>query len=57
MLNLERCDEILKSNGTKLNNEEIKNLREFLYFLANLQVEDENNKSITNDEYERDSVL
>ncbi len=57
MLNLERCDEILKSNGTKLNNEEIKNLREYLYFLANLQVEDENNKSITNDEYERDIVL
>lgn len=57
MLSIERCDEILKSNGTKLNNEEIKNLREYLYFLANLQVEDENNKSITDDEYERDSVL
>ncbi len=57
MLSIERCDEILKSNGTKLNNEEIKNLREYLYFLANLQVEDENNKSITDDEYERDIVL
>lgn len=57
MLSIERCDEILKSNGTKLNNEEIKNLREYLYFLANLQVEDENNKSITEDEYERDIVL
>ena len=57
MLSIERCDEILKSKGTKLNNEEIKNLREYLYFLANLQVEDENNKSITEDEYERDIVL
>jgi hypothetical protein len=57
MLSIERCDEILKSNGTKLNNEEIKNLREYLYFLANLQVEDENNKSITDDEHERDIVL
>ena len=57
MLSIEKCDEILKANGTKLNNEEIKNLRDYLYFLANLQIEDENNKLLTNDDYECDTVL
>lgn len=50
MLSLERCDEILKSNGTKLKNEEVKQLREYLYYLANLQIEDDNNQIKTNDE-------
>ena len=49
MLSLKRCEEILKSNGTKPNNEEIERLRDYLYFLANLQIEDENNKVINND--------
>lgn len=57
MLSIEKCNEILKANGTKLNNEEIKNLRDYLYFLANLQIEDENNQIKTSEEDECGIVL
>ena len=36
MLSIEKCHETLKNNGLKINNEEVKALREYLYFLANL---------------------
>ena len=36
MLNLTNCYDILNKNGLKINNEDLKELREYLYFLANL---------------------
>lgn len=39
MLNLEICKRILGNN----NNEEVKMIREYLYLLATLQIEYENN--------------
>lgn len=46
MLSIERCKEILKTNNLNLNNEEIKQVRDYLYFLAGLQTEaDYNNET------------
>lgn len=43
MLSIERCKEILKTNNLNLNNEEIKQIRDYLCFLAGLQTEADNN--------------
>ena len=43
MLSIERCKEILKTNTLNLNNEETKQVRDYLYFLAGLQLEADNN--------------
>ncbi len=43
MLSLERCAEILKEGNITLNNDVLKELRDYLYLLAGLQVEAENN--------------
>jgi hypothetical protein len=37
MLSIERCKEILKENGLKLNDEQVKEVREFLYIIANIE--------------------
>jgi len=42
MLTLETCTKVLNNGNKKYNNEEIKLIREYLYLLANLQVENEN---------------
>lgn len=42
MLTLEKCNTVLKKYGFHLNNENIKILREFLYSMANLQLQNEN---------------
>lgn len=42
MLSLERCAEILKEGKITLTNEVLKELRDYLYLLAGLQVEAEN---------------
>lgn len=39
MLSLETCKSIVNEGKRKYTNEEIKEIREFLYLLANLQVE------------------
>ena len=39
MLSLDECKKILKNNNT----DEVKMIREYLYLLANLQIESENN--------------
>lgn len=40
MLTIEQCDKILKSNGDiKYTKDEIRTIREFLYLMAQLQVE------------------
>ena len=44
MISIEKCNEILKNYQYKLKGEEVKELREYLYFLANL------NNSITNED-------
>lgn len=38
MLNLSNCNDILKSYKYKINNEDLKELREYLYVLANLNI-------------------
>ena len=38
MLSIERCREILKLKNLNLTNEEIKQLREFLYLFAEIQI-------------------
>ena len=37
MLSIERCKEILKENGLKLNDEQVKEVREFMYIIANIE--------------------
>ena len=38
MLSIESCKEILNKNNYKLSNEDIKQVREFLYLLAEIQI-------------------
>lgn len=42
MLPLETCAKILNNGKKKYNNEEVKQIREYLYLLAQLQIESEN---------------
>ncbi|MBR4585408.1 MAG: hypothetical protein IKO29_01535 [Bacteroidales bacterium] len=44
MLTLQKCKEVLKDNGLTLEENTLKELREYLYFLAGLQLEDERAK-------------
>ena len=48
MITLERCKEVLNTGKKKYNNDEIKEIRDYLYFLAELQIEVENNKYNSN---------
>ena len=41
VISIERCKQILKKDGFRLTNEQLMGLREYLYFLAGLQIEDE----------------
>lgn len=52
MLSIEKCQEILRKNDCHLANETIAKLREYLYHLASLQVQDEiiKKEEITEDE-------
>lgn len=43
MLSIERCNAVLKANKLTLSNDEIKQVRDYLYFLAGLQLEADNN--------------
>lgn len=45
MLSIEKCQNILKSHNYILDNEEVKQLRDFLYQIATCQIETENNNS------------
>jgi hypothetical protein len=42
MLSLEVCKKILNNGKRKLKDEEVKQLREYLYMIAELQLENEN---------------
>ena len=46
MITLEKCKEILKNKDRKYKDDEIKIIREYLYFLGGLQLEIENNEFI-----------
>lgn len=48
MLSIERCQQILKSNKFSLTNEAVKDVREYLYFLATLEIEVNNNAAKAN---------
>ena len=48
MLSIERCKEILKIHNYQLNNEEIRQVREFLHILAEIQINAE--KQLIDDE-------
>ncbi len=53
MITLASCKEILTKNDYHLADSEIKELRDYLYFLASLQIEIDNNNEIkpnTNEE-------
>lgn len=42
MLTLETCTKMLNNGKKKYSNEEVKQIREYLYLLAQLQIESEN---------------
>lgn len=44
MLSIERCKNVLKAHNSNLNSDEIMQVRDYLYLLAALQLEMENNK-------------
>lgn len=44
MLSIERCKEILKEEGMKLDDNQIKEVREFLYIIANIETKIKTNK-------------
>lgn len=52
MLTIERCKEILSTHNLKLNNEELKQVREQLYLFAELQMEFEMNKKEKEQDYD-----
>lgn len=45
MLSIETCKQILNIGKKKYTDEEIKQIREFLYLMAEFQIESENNRS------------
>ena len=57
MLSLERCAEILKEGKITLENEVLKELRDYLYLLAGLQVEAENKGYNVSGDEECNTVL
>lgn len=52
MLTIERCKEILSAHNLKLNNKELKQMREQLYLFAELQMEFEMNKKEKDEDYD-----
>ena len=48
MLSIERCNEILKDNGIKYNNKQIKEIRDFLYTIAKIEIESQEKENNLN---------
>ena len=57
MLSIERCNQVLKAQNLNLNNDEVKQVREFLYLFASLQMEIENNKKQNAEEDDQSSIV
>lgn len=55
MLNIEECRNILKNNDLKLDDSQIKDVREFLYAIAHIALNTENNNDnlIAEEKYEK----
>lgn len=43
MVPIERCKQIIKGHNFTISDEDLKELRDYLYFLAGFQIEEENN--------------
>lgn len=50
MLNFEQCERILNKRGSEYTRDQIKEIREFLYFVGGLEMEN-NYININSDEY------
>jgi hypothetical protein len=48
MLSLERCKKILNNGKRKYTDEEVKQIRDYLYMIAELQLENETDTEIEN---------
>jgi len=48
MIPLEQCKKVLNKGERKYKDEEIKIMREYLYFIGNLQIETDNNNRFKN---------
>ena len=57
MLSIEGCDKALKAQNLNLTNDEVKQVREFLYLFASLQVEIENNKKQNAENNDKSSIV
>ncbi len=57
MLSIERCDKVLKEQNLNLKNDEVKQVREFLYLFASLQVEIDNNKKQNAEDNDKSSIV
>lgn len=56
MLSIQKCKEALTQDGERFTDEEIKQIREKLYQLAHIELENYKNKSKENSDYSRKSV-
>lgn len=54
MITLEQCKKILNQNKNKYNDEEIKQIRDFLYLIASFEIENNNSNK---EEYEGNNIL
>ena len=57
MLSIERCNQVLKAQNLNLTNDEVKQVREFLYLFASLQMEIEDNKKQNTEEDDKSSIV
>ena len=46
VITIERCTKILNSGKKKYNNDEVKQIREYLYLIAHIQIEAETEASV-----------
>lgn len=58
MISLSKCKSLLNISQNGIDNDKLMEIRDFLYSIAELQVEEEKNKRIDEDRYDkRDSIL
>lgn len=57
MLTLDECKKILNTNKNKYNDEEIKQIRDFLYLIASFEIENNDRNKEEYEKYEGDNIL
>lgn len=58
MISLSKCKSLLNISQNEIDDDKLTEIRDFLYSIAELQVEEEKNKRIDEDRYDkRDSIL